>query len=98
MNRTLIGGVVAIVIAALTATAYFVTTNRLEGDLRKEARTRVDRATNGLENDANLLSLDVLNRVEKLTANPELVEAARHTHADEHDLLVEHSETAFKSL
>ena len=34
MSRSIIGGIVAIVIAALTATAYFVTTSRLSDDIR----------------------------------------------------------------
>jgi hypothetical protein len=82
MNRTLIGGLVAIVIAALTATAYFVTTNRLEGDLRKEADTRVQRATKVLLNDAQLRSLNVLKRVEALASNAQLIQAASFSKAD----------------
>jgi hypothetical protein len=99
MNRRLIGGLVAVVIAALTATAYFVTTNRLEGDLRKEADTRVQRATKVLQNDAQLRSLNVLKRVEALASNPKLVEAAAHSKVDnERELMNSAADNAFSAF
>jgi hypothetical protein len=77
MTRSIIGGIVAIVIAALTATAYFVTTNRLEGDIRKDTEARVKRARGLLERTAQLEGLGVLKKAEALAAESHLLGALK---------------------
>jgi len=77
MSRSIIGGIVAIVIAALTATAYFVTTSSLEGKLRTEAQARVQRALGLLQRDTQLVGLDVQNKAEFLATDPSLLTAVK---------------------
>jgi hypothetical protein len=75
MSRAIIGGVVAVLIAAVTAIAYFVTTSSLEDQVAKEARTRVDRAQSLLVQSARLEGLGILKRVEVLAADADYVKA-----------------------
>jgi len=77
MTRSIIGGIVAIVIAALTVTAYLVTTNRLEGDIRLDTEARVQRARGLLERTAQLEGLGVLKKAEALAADPHLLAALK---------------------
>ena len=77
MSRSIIGGIVAIVIAALTAAAYFVTTSSLEGKLDSDARARVQRGLALLQRDGKLEGLSVLQRVEFLAIDRDLMSAVK---------------------
>jgi hypothetical protein len=77
MSRSIIGGIVAIVIAALTATAYFVTTSSLEGKLRSDAQRRVLRALGLLQRDSQLEGLAVQAKAEFFASEPSLLAAIR---------------------
>src|SRR5690242_15931514 len=75
MNRSIIGGIVAAVIVALTATAYMVTTRRLVGDIKQDTHASVQRAKGLLERTAQLEGLGVLKKAEALAADPHLLAA-----------------------
>jgi len=75
MSRSIIGGIVAIVIAALTATAYLVTTSRLTGDIRKDTEDRVARARNLLARTTQLEGLSLRRKAEVLANDPGLLNA-----------------------
>ncbi len=75
MNRSIIGGIVAAVIVALTATAYLVTTRRLVGDIKQDTHASVQRAKGLLERTAQLEGLGVLKKAEALAADPHLLAA-----------------------
>jgi hypothetical protein len=77
MSRSLIGGIVAIVIAALTATAYFVTTSSLEDRLRADARRRVQRGLSLLQRDSQLEGLSVQAKAEFFAADPKVLAAIK---------------------
>jgi len=77
MSRSLIGGIVAIVIAALTATAYFVTTSSLEDKLRADARRRVQRGLSLLQRDSQLEGLSVQAKAEFFAADPKVLAAIK---------------------
>jgi hypothetical protein len=77
MSRAIIGGVVAVVIAGLTATAYFVTTANLEDKIRKDVHVRVAKAQELLIQNASLEGLGLLKRAEALARDPEYVRALR---------------------
>jgi len=75
MSRSIIAAIVAIVIAALTATAYFVTSSSQNDRIHKDLRDRVGRARNQLRQSATIEGLSVLRKIEALAAAPRLVEA-----------------------
>jgi hypothetical protein len=77
MSRSLIGVIVAFVIAALTTTAYFVTTSRLNEDIRKDTDARVARARGTLQRTAQLEGLGILKKAEVLAADPGLLRALK---------------------
>jgi hypothetical protein len=77
MSRSIIGGIVALVIAALTATAYLVTTSNQEERVQKDLRDRVGRARNQVRQNATLEGLAILKKVEALAATPELLDALK---------------------
>lgn len=77
MSRSIIMGVVAVVIAALTATAYVATTSTQEAKIKKELRTRVDRARKQMHANAAIEALGVLRDVESLASQQGLIEALR---------------------
>ncbi len=77
MSRSLIGGLVALVIAALTATAYFVTTSNQEDRVQRDLRDRVGRARNQVRQNATLEGLGILKKVEALAAAPEVLDALK---------------------
>lgn len=76
MSRTIIWGIVAAVIAALTATAYFVTGSSLDDAARKQTRDQVVRAQNLLAQTARLEALGLQKDAERLSIDPGLLRAA----------------------
>jgi hypothetical protein len=81
MTRAIIGGVVAVVIATLTAVAYFVTTSKLEARIIKEVESRVLNAQDLLRQNASLEGLGLLKRVEVIARHEEFLEALTATGA-----------------
>lgn len=82
MSRAVIGGVVAAVIAALTATAYFITTSSLEDKVKRDVRLRVARAQHLLSQNASLEMLGLLKRAEALARDPSFPKALGGTRPD----------------
>jgi hypothetical protein len=77
MSRAIIGGIVAVVVAALTATAYFVTTSSFESRVVKDVKHRVRKAQELLIQNASLEGLGLLKRVEGAARDVQLVEALK---------------------
>lgn len=77
MSRALIGGVVAAVIAVLTASAYFVTAARLESEAKRDLRQQVAKAQELLIQNASLDGLGLLKRVEAVAADEDYVRALK---------------------
>lgn len=75
MSRALIGGIVAAIIAALTLTAYFVTTSRLEAQIEEDVTARVAKAQELLIQNASLEGLGLLKRVEVIARDGAFVRA-----------------------
>ena len=75
MSRSLIGGVVAAIIAILTATAYFVTTAKLRDDIQKDIRARVTTAQGLLIQNSKLEMLTLLRQSESLARDPDVLKA-----------------------
>src|SRR5262245_33052302 len=75
MSRAVIGGVVAAIIAVLTATAYFVTTSSLEGKIRQDVKVRVAKAQELLIQNASLEMLGLLKRAEAVARDPSFAKA-----------------------
>lgn len=75
MSRPVIGTVVALVIAVLTAVAYFVTTSRLEARIVDDVEIRVAKAQELLVQNASLEMLGILKRTEALSREPGFAEA-----------------------
>ncbi len=82
MSRAIIGGVVALVIAVLTTTAYFVTSSRLENQIRQDVKVRVDKAQELLVQNARLEALSLLRRVEDLSRDSAFLTALKETNPD----------------
>jgi hypothetical protein len=95
MSRSIIGGIVALVIAALTATAYFVTTSNQEDRVLKDLRDRVGRARNQVRQNATLEGLGILKKVEALAATPEVLDAVKAAEAKDDAALQRESQRAF---
>jgi hypothetical protein len=66
-----------VVVAALTATAYFVTTSKLESGITTEVKGRALNAQDLLVQNASLEGLGLLKRVESLARNEEYLEALK---------------------
>jgi hypothetical protein len=77
MSRTIIWGIVAAVIAALTAAAYFITGASLDEAARKQTRDQVVRAQNLLTQTAKLEALGLQKDVERLSIDSGLLRAAK---------------------
>lgn len=75
MSRSIIAVIVAIVIAALTATAYFITTSNLSRKVEVDLEDRVERARDQLLQGAAIEGLGVLRKIESLSTSQRLVEA-----------------------
>ena len=59
MSRTVIGAVVAVVIAALTAIAFFVTSTSFEDKIRKDAEAQLRRSYQVVQQLTQLQAIDV---------------------------------------
>jgi hypothetical protein len=68
MSRTIIGGLVAILIAVLTAVIYVLVTSSLPAVARREARERVARVPDQAVRNASLEALDLSKKVEQFAA------------------------------
>jgi hypothetical protein len=77
MSRTVIAAVVAIVIAALTAIAFFVTSTSFEDKVRKDAEGQLRRAFGVVQQLAQLEAIDVANKAERLAADKAFVTALK---------------------
>lgn len=77
MSRTIIAAVVAVVIAALTAIAFFFTSQSFEEKNRKEAEAQLRRAYGGVQQLAQLEAIDVANKAERLAADKAFVTALK---------------------
>jgi len=75
MSRGVIGGIVAVVIAALTGAAYFVTTSNFERKVVADATRRVANAQDLLIQNASLEALGLLKQVEAAARDEVLLEA-----------------------
>jgi hypothetical protein len=75
MSRTVISAIVAVVIAVLTAIAFFVTSASFDERSRSDAKAALERS-HPLIKQINLLeAIDVQNKAERLAASPEFVKA-----------------------
>jgi hypothetical protein len=70
MSRAKIGAVVVVVVAALTAVAYLLTTKRLESQARKDVEARVSRAQQLVIRSAVVDASDLDDKVSRLAADP----------------------------
>ncbi len=70
MSRTLIGGVVAVVLFALTGLVYFMTTRVLEDRIRRDVYNVVTRAQSLLTQQADLEALTLLKKTQALALDP----------------------------
>src|SRR5688572_18498434 len=77
MSRTVIAAVVALVIAALTAIAFFVTTTSFEDKVRKDAEAQLRRSYQVVQQLAQLQAIDVANKAENLAADRAFVTALK---------------------
>lgn len=77
MSRTVIAAVVAVVIAALTAIAFFVTSTSFEQRTRADADEDLVRAHQLIGKLSQLGGIDVANKAERLAAIPEFVKAIK---------------------
>src|SRR5262245_4066677 len=73
MSRTVIAAVVAVVIAALTAIAFFVTKTSFEDKIRKDAEAQLRRSYQVVQQLAQLEAIDVANKAERLAADKAFV-------------------------
>src|SRR5262245_41149384 len=77
MPRTVIAAVVAVVIAALTAIAFFITSTSFQDKNRKEAEGQLRRAYGVIQQLAQLEAIDVANKAERLAADSAFVNALK---------------------
>jgi len=77
MSRTVIAAVVAIVIAALTAVAFFVTSRSFDDRVRKDAEAALRRSYQVIQQLAQLEAIDVGNKAERLAADRAFVAALK---------------------
>ncbi len=75
MSRTVIAAVVAVVIAALTAIAFFVSNISVEGRISKRADAQVTRAYQVLKRLSQLQGIEVSGKAERLASKPEFLSA-----------------------
>ena len=83
MSRTVIAAVVAVVIAALTAIAYFVTTSSFEDKMRRDAEASLARAYQVIQQLAQLEAIDVGNKAERLAADRAFVNSLKSESSQE---------------
>jgi hypothetical protein len=75
MSRSVIGAVLAALIAVLTVTAYLVTTAKLESDIYKDTKQRVAKSQELLIQNSSLEMLRLLKHAEAMALDPQLREA-----------------------
>ena len=85
MSRTVIAAVVAVVVAALTAIAFFITSTSFEDKIRKDSENQLRRAYQVVGALAQLESIDVANKAERLAADPQFVAALKIADASTSD-------------
>jgi len=85
MSRTVIAAVVALVITALTAIAFFVTTTSFDDKVRKDAESQLRRAYQVVQQLAQLEAIDVANKAERLAADKGFVTALKTESKTERD-------------
>jgi len=73
MSRSIIAAIVAVVIAALTATAYFVTTSSQSEKVQRDLRDRVGRARKQLQNSALVEARRAEGKIDALVLKPGLL-------------------------
>lgn len=73
MSRAVIGGLIATIIVALTVTVQFVTSSKLEGKIRGDLTTRVEKAQEALIQNAAIQALALRDRIGKAARNTEYV-------------------------
>src|SRR5262245_41612259 len=83
MSRTVIAAVVAVVIVALTAITYFVTSTSFQDKNRKEAEGQLRRAYGVVQQLAQLEAIDVANKAERLAADKAFVTALKSENGNE---------------
>lgn len=77
MSRTVITAVVGVVIAVLTAIAFFVSGISIGKDVRTRADARLNRAYQVVQRLNQLANSDVQNKAERLAAKPEFMRAIK---------------------
>src|SRR5262245_15425626 len=82
MSRTVISVVVAGVIVALTAIAFFVTSASYDERARKDADAQLGRAYYVIQRLGQLQSIDVSNKAERLASQPWFISAINLSGAD----------------
>jgi hypothetical protein len=85
MSRTVLAAVVAIVIVALTAIAFFVTSTSFDDKVRKDGEAQLRRAYGVIQQVAQLEAIDVANKAERLAADKSFVTALKTESAVERD-------------
>jgi len=83
MSRTVIAAVVAVVIAALTAIAFFVTSTSFSDKVRKDAQDQLRRGYGVVLQLAQLEAIDVANKAERLAADKSFATALKSDSATE---------------
>ncbi|MEJ7600729.1 MAG: MXAN_5187 C-terminal domain-containing protein [Kofleriaceae bacterium] len=83
MSRTVIAGVVAAVIVALTAFAFFITSKQADQRVQTDADANLKRAYQVVQRLKTLEMVEVTNKVERLSARPEFVAAIKSTSSAE---------------
>ncbi|HEV7554619.1 MAG TPA: MXAN_5187 C-terminal domain-containing protein [Kofleriaceae bacterium] len=79
MSRTVIGAVVAVVIALLTAIAFFVTSASFDKSAKQDSKAQAVRAHDVVYKLTQLGGIDVGNKAERLAAFSEFVQAVKPT-------------------
>jgi len=85
MSRTVIAAVVAVVIAAMTAIAFFITSTSYNDRVRKDADSQLRRAYQVVQQLAQLEAIDVANKAERLAADHSFVAALKASSTVERD-------------
>lgn len=83
MSRTIIAAFVALVIAALTAVAFVVTSTSYSNKVRNDAEGQLRRSYQVVQQLAQLEAIDVANKAERLAADKAFVTALKSENASE---------------
>ena len=85
MSRTVIGAVVAVVIAALTAIAFFITSTSYNDRVRKTADAQLRRSWNVIQQMSQLRMIDVSAQADRLAGDPAFATALKASSMVERD-------------